>query len=392
MDVCRFSPTNGAERPGGEPMGEKLDAAFKNPPSGVEVWSSCVAGQRSFETDDAPMGAFLDAMFAVLEKGIQGRIQKPEDPLPLAQLVAAVDKNLTGDLTLLKLEQTPRLAGKEQDSGVTYDKSEQPPDPPVLASLPTSNGDAKKIKAIINSVLAEVGTPPVKPGRDDTGIKAEFLPPFSETALAKYGADARAEATKLREGVEQARALLWAVNTYNPPNAIAGQVNRLKTQIKVNLAVLRDGYRAPQNEGAFKNAVFDDEKQVAKILGQLSEAHETLVAEEVVEERGKETKRWQANYDFMVARLEAQIAFLYEYQSMLGRMRKELPPRDTKIHGGWRLAAQPTLSGDSVGKKMAKNSLKILDKLAKDHAGTPWEVLAKREKLTALGLEWQPTR
>ena len=32
----------------------------------------------------------------------------------------------------------------------------------------------------------------------------------------------------------------------------------------------------------------------------------------------------------------------------------------------------------------------VLDKMATEHAGTPWAVLAKRDKLTALGLEWQP--
>jgi hypothetical protein len=94
----------------------------------------------------------------------------------------------------------------------------------------------------------------------------------------------------------------------------------------------------------------------------------------------------------VLARLQSQIAYLYEYQSMLGQMRKELPPRDPALHGGWRLAAQTSLQGDAAGKKLYKSSQKILEKLAKDNPGTPWEVLAKREKLTALGLEWQPTK
>jgi hypothetical protein len=104
--------------------------------------------------------------------------------------------------------------------------------------------------------------------------------------------------------------------------------------------------------------------------------------------RAKETKRWQANYDFTLARLEAQIAYLFEYQSMLGQMRKQLPdlaPGQT----GWRLASQVTLRGDTQGKKLAKDSGKRLDAIIKDNPGTPWEVLAKRQKLTALGLEWQ---
>src|SRR5262249_45734744 len=68
VDVCHFSPTNGAERPGADKMTAKMDEALKNPPKGVQVWSSCVADQRSFETDDMPMGAFLDAIYDTLEK------------------------------------------------------------------------------------------------------------------------------------------------------------------------------------------------------------------------------------------------------------------------------------------------------------------------------------
>jgi len=34
----------------------------------------------------------------------------------------------------------------------------------------------------------------------------------------------------------------------------------------------------------------------------------------------------------------------------------------------------------------------MFKKIAKDYRGTPWEILAKREQLTALGLQWQATR
>jgi len=112
----------------------------------------------------------------------------------------------------------------------------------------------------------------------------------------------------------------------------------------------------------------------------------------VADKREAEPKRWQANYDFMLARLEEEIAYLFEYQSMLGQMRKELPPLDRQLYNGWKLAATTSLSGDSAGRKMASSSRKTLDKIIKDHPGTPWEILAKREKLTALGLEWKPAK
>src|SRR5262249_3072493 len=49
MDVCRFNPARGLERPSAGPMGAKLDATLSNPPLGVQVWSACVAGQYSYE-------------------------------------------------------------------------------------------------------------------------------------------------------------------------------------------------------------------------------------------------------------------------------------------------------------------------------------------------------
>jgi hypothetical protein len=55
-----------------------------------------------------------------------------------------------------------------------------------------------------------------------------------------------------------------------------------------------------------------------------------------------------------------------------------------------RLASQEKLQSGSDAKKLAADATKILTKLAKQHQGTPWEVIAKRQGLTALGLTWQP--
>jgi len=227
--------------------------------------------------------------------------------------------------------------------------------------------------------------------RYDNKLSFELLPQFPDTALDKYAAAPAAEDSKLRTAIMKARAVLWAVaaDTKNLTGPFAAEVKKVKDDVKVNLNVLRDGYPVPANETMFKNQVKNDQQEVAKIMGALTEAHEELMA--VKEDKEKESKRWQANYEFMQARLEAQIAYLWEYESMLGSMRKDLPPREP-FHNRWRLASQVTLNGDSAGKKMAASSRKILDKMVKEYAGTPWEVLAKREKLTALGLEWKSAR
>ena len=76
---------------------------------------------------------------------------------------------------------------------------------------------------------------------------------------------------------------------------------------------------------------------------------------------------------------------------MLGKIRKDdLPQLDPKLHKGWRLAAVEKMSSPRDVKDKADEARKLFNKLINENPGTPWEVLAKRERLTALGLTWQP--
>ncbi len=137
MDVNRFNPGRGLERPNGGPMDPKEDAALKAPPEGVQVWTACVAGQQSYELDDAPMGLFLDSLETAMaptkgEKGLEGRIQRPDDPLPLDSLRDLVNASMKEELIPYKLEQQSRLAGAEPKDGAAFDRAEAPA-PSVVA-------------------------------------------------------------------------------------------------------------------------------------------------------------------------------------------------------------------------------------------------------------------
>ena len=109
------------------------------------------------------------------------------------------------------------------------------------------------------------------------------------------------------------------------------------------------------------------------------------------EERDKEeSKRWQAHYDYVPARLMLQIAYLYEYQSLLGSGPQGRAEMDANLkHNGWRVASQRKMQGDKAGKDLAKEAYGILKKVEKEHAGTLWEVLAKQDRLTHLGMHWE---
>ena len=389
VDTNHLNPTLGQERPTAGPMGPRLDALLKSPPPGVQVWSACVEKEQSYETDNAPMGAFLDELESTLRKGLKNKIQHAPDPLPLEAFVESVNRGMAAELTPRKLEQVSRLTGKEADGGPAYNSQEPPPKPPDLGAVALAE------KGQARAILKEVGVPPIKAGADDTADALAMLP-FSAETLKKYEGGASA-GSPLRQAVRKARAYLYAVavSPGRPPADLEAEIEKAREAMKhANLSALKDGYRVPAGGNAdnrFKEMVANDGKQVARVMLNLQEVHDEL-KEAGDKGRDAEPKRWQANYDFVLARLQSQIAYLYEYQSMLGQMRKELPPYDPALHRGWRLAAQTTLQGDAVGKKLYQSSQKILEKLAKDNPGTPWEVLAKREKLTALGLEWQATK
>jgi hypothetical protein len=393
LDVCHLNPVIGAERPGGEVMGPKLAAALRSPPPGIQVWAACGPEQHSYETEDDPMGVFLDQMQTALERVSEGKlklldhIQRPDDLIPVAELKTAVDQLIEKQVKRSKLVQATMLSGTVAENGVRFDPNEPMPAAPKLAAAPAPLPANKR--ADLAKLIADVAVPPIKPSMHDAGVSFNQLPPFDDRKLEAYFAGPT-EDTDLRKAVRKTQALLFAVAAVPPPPRLVEAVNEVRKTLRGNLSILREGYRAPANENQFKNQVLNDEKDVARIMSRLNHALEDMQA--VAAKRDAEPVRWQANYDFMVARLEAEIAYLYEYQSMLGQMRKELPPRDADLHGGWKLAATTSLTGDSAGKKLASSSRKALDKIAKEHAGTPWEILAKREKLTALGLEWKPAQ
>jgi hypothetical protein len=370
LDVCRLNPSRGQERPGSGPMSAKLDALLKQPPPGVQIWTACVAEQHSYEFEYVALnnGVFQDSLFEILSQGVPGGMQKAEDPIPVAQLVERVNQRMKEMLDKEQKVQTSRLTGEEPAAGAPYDPSQPVPQRVVIeAPAPPEGGPAPL--ELVQGVLKDLEVPAIKTTRDEQALKVEQMPVFAARLMEAYKDDG--QKTPFRDTVVRTREVL-------------------NQQLKGKR--LREEFRAPPNEARFKDEIKDYQtREVAALLGELNEALEDL--KNAGKDRDKEmSKRWQANYDYVLARMEMQIAYLYEYTTMLGSMRKELPARDPKIHGGWRLASQTTLQGDAAGKRLATDARKILEKLAKDHPDTPWAVLAKRERFTALGLDFQPIK
>jgi hypothetical protein len=303
LDGNRINPAQGLERPSAGKMSAKFSAALATPPAGVQVWSSCVADQESLVSDDHPLGLFLDSLRLALvhsdprQRALEGVIQKPDDPIPVEKLSEGVSKLMAAELARRKFTQTARLSGKAPATLVASDKAEPPP--PKL-NLPTvAPGDAEGVK----EVLAEISVPPLKPGSDDdVDLAFSILPAFMADKRKDYEPQAAPD-SKLRVAVHKARVALWAVSHAPPPTDLAGEVTAFRQKVKVDLSSMRESYRAPPpgpEEDRFKDRVFNDGKEMSRIVSELEDVLKEL--KEAGEGKDKEPKRWQAHYDFMLAR------------------------------------------------------------------------------------------
>ncbi|HEV3203838.1 MAG TPA: hypothetical protein VGY77_05615 [Gemmataceae bacterium] len=381
MDVCRYNPSRGLERPGAGPMGEKLDAALKNPPPGVVVWTACIGGQYSYEGDiELPdhklytNGFFMNELYELVGPSkINPGIQKPESPFPLDILargseVGKEEKKPKGLFRgtqskvaeWLGVQQTPRLSGVETGETVPFDPKEPLPEKlAIQVPAPPEGGAADR--DLVRKILEDIEAKMAKEG--EMTLRVETLPIFSAQRLAEYSDDGKM--TPFREEILRAAGLL-----------------------KKHARALKYDFMGSVDNPVSKQFILNEQKDPARVLGELMGALETL--KESGEQRDEEkSRRWQANFDYVVARLEARIAAVLEYNYMLGLIRKDALPKREPKHLGFRLASQEKLQNTDA-KKRAADSKKIFTKLAKDHQGTPWEVLAKRQALNAIGLEWKP--
>lgn len=396
FDVCREDTARGNERPGSGPMSERLDAALANPPAGVQVLTACVRDQFSHEYDFASVGntnvhggAFLSLLTQASQSGWSE--PKPEESLPIELLANRIHEPLSLVVKMRdKVDQTLRLSGAEPahpPDSAAYNPSEPMPlrfELPKAAMLMAGGlADPQMVRAI----FGEVSLPPIKmpreqergrPGEDQATLLSRVVP-FRADVMKNYEPDY----ANLRELIDQKEKYPMRV-------AVIQAVDALDRIAKSGKAELMEEFRGPSTDDVKRSLTLNQKGGPARLELELNDAHEAL--EKVADQRALETsKRWQANYDFVFAQVKARKAYLYEYNLMLAKVKRdELPPLDPKLHNGYRLASQEKIQSPKEIKDLVSDSKKLLNKVIKEHPGTPWEILAKRDLFRSLGLAWQP--
>jgi hypothetical protein len=141
----------------------------------------------------------------------------------------------------------------------------------------------------------------------------------------------------------------------------------------------------------------DDEAKMSRALSQAQEA--AAVPQQALErlqqalaagegDRPKLTRpRWQAAYDLAFGRACAARARNDGYNYMLAVLKngKTFAKPESTI---WSLKPADGIGGNSGLDKMAKNAKTYLERVVKEHTGTPWAAMAARELETPCGWEW----
>ncbi len=105
--------------------------------------------------------------------------------------------------------------------------------------------------------------------------------------------------------------------------------------------------------------------------------------------RDQETSpRWKAGFDLAMGRVLAQKVRTEGYNAMLARLRLGVPFSDTK-NNTWVLVASEEVSVGSKAKNDAELARELLSGVIRNHAGTPWALLAKEELDVPIGWKWK---
>jgi hypothetical protein len=236
---------------------------------------------------------------------------------------------------------------------------------------------------LVEGILEELRLLPPTLGKGAGDKKEEKKPAFEAKALAAYKPDKYTSVAQLRDRFQKFPKVFAQNNPLRAAFFEAVQV--LEASQKLPLVATLD--RPIQQKQ--KAEILDKQHRVGRVIFDLEQQLSRM--KEAEEERDKEkSKRWQANFDVAVARLEARLVHLLEYDFVLAQVRSDSLPELSGKQKGWRLGPRPTLSGgEAKAKQLFKSVARRWKKIEENYPETPWAVLAQRESKLALGLEWR---
>jgi hypothetical protein len=377
LDIAQSDPETGIVRNAPGPMDEKLAEQLRKVPTGVQVWLPCGVKESSllFHSSGQDGSIFMDSICRgiTLTTGkywstIEKDPKLKDGVLPLVLLSKQINKDTADEAKRHHLEQTPQLIG--QVTSVPANLSTEPP-PPLALKIGKAGGENVKSDDIL-AVLKELDLDNDQLRR----MPATSFPPFPAPGFAKYRPDYKdvAELEEQAGGKPLRKVTLKAIRALNKSDKSFKMI-----------------FHKESDEARFKKMVEREQETPAFIQAELSEALDDM--KKAAENREEETSpRWQAHFDYTYARLLAKLAHIQEYNFVLGnKLRKDTPVIKTPGNNAWIIVPQRKMEQKET-RSYDQERQKIAAKIIKDYPNTPWEILARREQATVLGLTLQEVK
>ncbi len=142
-----------------------------------------------------------------------------------------------------------------------------------------------------------------------------------------------------------------------------------------------------QDESQFARDLSNAQRSAAKIEPQIEQL--VAVLRQGEKDRPKLTKpRWQAGFDLAIGRALAVKARTEGYNAMLAEAKQGLTFKNEKSDT-WELNPSDSVTINSALAKDATDARAYLERVVKDHQGTPWAMDASQELKRPLGWQWK---
>ncbi len=141
-----------------------------------------------------------------------------------------------------------------------------------------------------------------------------------------------------------------------------------------------------RDEPSFVNELTQAQQGAAKLEPQLGQLAQTLSFGQAVRDR-ETSPRWLAGYDLAVGTVLAHKVRAEAYNAMLAKAKRGMPFEKAKSNT-WVLKPEDEITVGSKMEKEADLARQILKRVAEEHAGTPWALLARRELDNPIGWKW----
>jgi len=207
--------------------------------------------------------------------------------------------------------------------------------------------------------------------RDTAAFSAHLQHFFDPQVMRRYRPD-YVSAQEYDRRVRSSKARMALIN--------AAKISRVGQMDSPKLEFVKS------SEAEMVNELSEAQKDAAKLEPKLIALHEMLKLGEA--DRNKEASpRWQAGFDLAMGRVIAVRTRTETYNAMLAKAKRGLKFEDEK-NNTWVLTPADDVSTGSQLKKAADKARVYLERVVKDHEGTPWALLAKKELETPIGWKW----